>query len=262
MNLQTTSPRLPLYLQGKRPTQVGADGPALRVIVANGAPLRYPLARLARVISTQRVNWRGEAIAACLCEGLPIVFLDNAGEPAGYLMPLQGKPSRLDGLLEELLALPEGDVCYNNWLRAARMSLLHAWRHRREQAGEPIAEEEFHELIHRHLYQPELENHAFVRAGPYAGALLARVLQALHQAGLKPRYWCHQGRPIELAADIAQLLGLSLYLDMRGFMDQAQGDNAALLYLLHKAGSRLETGLTELLGSLHRRVKIRVEEWR
>lgn len=223
--------------------EVRADGAALALYEGEERSGTVPLKLLERVVIQGNIR-------------LDTGVLTKLAEAGIATLLLSKRQTR------RLLALPEGNVCYNNWLRAARMSLLHAWRHRREQAGEPIAEEEFHELIHRHLYQPELENHAFVRAGPYAGALLARVLQALHQAGLKPRYWGRQGRPIELAADIAQLLGLSLYLDMRGFMDQVQGDNAALLYLLHQAGSRLETGLAERLGSLHRRVKIRVEEWR
>lgn len=254
--------RLPLYLYGQNPTSVSADGPALLVQASHKSPLRYPLARLTRVISGPRVEWRASALAACQRERLPIVFLDTAGAPTGYLQPIQGKPSRLDTDIEELLDRADWRVYYTHWQRAERMELLQGWRQSRHAAGNQVDDTEFGELVRQHVYQPESEPALFTRHSPQAGALTAYTLQALQVAGLKPRYWDEQGKPLELARDLTQLTQLALRLEMHGLGNGLHGDNAALLRVLHSFGATIETLLPHLLGSLRRRLKNLLEEWR
>lgn len=256
------TPRLPLYLYGQSATQVSANGPALLVRITQKAPLRYPLSRLARVIAGPRVEWQASALAACQHEGLPIVFLDSAGEPTGYLQPVQGKPSRLDSVIEEMLDRADWPMHYSHWLRAERMDLVQDWHRARLAAGREVDEDDFRELIRQHVYRPESESIAFAHASPQAGALTAYTLQALHQAGLKPRYWGSHGDPLELADDLTRLLGLALHLEMHGLGAGMHGDNAALLRVLHSFGPRINQLLPHLLGSLHRRLKSLLEEWR
>jgi len=258
----STAQRLPLYLYGQSPTQVSADGPALRVCVAHKAHSRYPFARIARVIAGPRVEWQASALAACQHEGLPIVFLDGAGEPTGYLQPAQGKPSRLNSVIEEMLDRADWAMHYSHWLRAERMALLQDWRRTRLAAGKAIDADEFRELIRQHVYRPETEACLCALQSPQAGALSAVALQALHQAGLQPRYWGEHGDPLELAGDITRLLGLALHLEMHGLGASLHGDNAALLRVLHSFGARINQLLPHLLGSLHRRLKTLLEEWR
>jgi hypothetical protein len=254
--------RLPLYLYGQSATQVDADGPALVVRITHKAPLRYPFARLARVIVGPRVEWHARALAACQHAGLPIVFLDAAGEPSGYLQPAQGKPSRLDSDIEEMLDRADWPMHYNHWLRARRMELLRDWRRARLATGNTLDEDDFRELVRQHVYRPETERVDFPQASPQTGALTAYTLQALHQAGLKPRYWSQQGDPLELAGDLTHLLCLALHLEMHGLGAGLRGDNAALLRVLHSFGPRINQLLPQLLGSLHRRLKTLLEEWR
>jgi len=256
------SQRLPLYLYGQSPTQVSANGPALLVRIPQKAPLRYPLSRLARVIAGPRVEWQASALAACQHEGLPIVFLDGAGEPTGYLQPVQGKPSRLDSVIEEMLDRADWPMHYSHWLRAERMERVQDWHRERLAAGKEVIEDDFRELIRQHVYRPESENLALPQASPQAGALTAYTLQTLHQAGVKPRYWGQHGDPLELAADLSHLLGLALHLEMHGLGAGLHGDNAALLRVLHSFGPRINQLLSHLLGSLHRRLKSLLEEWR
>ena len=254
--------RLPLYLYGQSPTQVSADGPALLVRIAHKAPLRYPFARLARVIVGPRVEWRADALAACQHQGLPIVFLDGAGEPTGYLQPVQGKPARLNGVIEEMLDRVDWRMHYSHWLRAERMRLLHDWRRAQEAAGKVVDAGDFRELVRQHVYRPDTATLPFAPASPQAGALSAYTLQALHQAGLQPRYWGNHGDPLELAGDLTRLLGLALHLEMHGLGTAMHGDNAALLHVLHSFGARISQRLHHLIGSLHRRLKTLLEEWR
>jgi len=256
------TPRLPLYLYGKSPTRVGADGPALLVRSADKAPLRYPFARLARVIAGPRVEWQASALAACRREGLPIVFLDAVGAPTGYLLPVQGKPSRLDAVIEEILDRADWPLHYGNWLRARRMKLLLDWRRARRAAGRDIEEQDLLELIRRHVYRPEAERFAFPQQAVQAGALTAYALQTLHRAGLKPRYWGIDGKPLEVADDLARLLGLAMHLEMHGLGAMLHGNDAALLHVLHSFGARIEGLLAQTLGSLHRRLRTLLEEWR
>lgn len=256
------SRRLPLYLYGQSPTQVSADGPALRVRFAQKAPLRYPFARIARVIAGAQVEWQASALAACQREGLPIVFLDAAGEPTGYLQPMQGKPSRLDSDIEEMLDRADWRIHYTHWQRAQRMELLQGWHQARLAAGGEIDEADFRELVRQHVYRPETEPDLFTPHSPQTGALTAYTLQALHQAGLKTRYWDEHGKALELATDITRLATLALRLELHGLGAGLHGDNAALLRVLHSFGPRIEQLLPHLLGSLRRRLKSLLEEWR
>lgn len=254
--------RLPLYLYGKAPTHVGVDGPALRVQVVHKAPVRYPLTRIARVIAGARVEWQAAALSVCQQEGLPIVFLGPTGEPTGYLQPMQGKPSRLDGVLEEMLDRPDWAMHYQHWLRAERMQQVQRWRQAQESAGKPVEDAHLRELIRQHVYQPSASWAHYAQSEIQAGAITAYVLHALHRAGVKPRYWATLGAPLNLADDLAHLLALGLHLELQGLCAAAHADTALLLRVLHSFGARLDEEMVRLLGGLHRRFKNQLEEWR
>jgi hypothetical protein len=193
---------------------------------------------------------------------MPIVFLDKAGIPTGYLQPAQGKPSRLNGVIEEMLDRADWSVHYSHWLRAQRMELLQNWRRERTLSGQNIEDDDFNELIRQHVYRIETEAQSNPVQTPQAAALTAHFLQALHQAGLQPRYWGEHGEALELAFDITRLLSLALYLEMYGMGAAIHGDNAVLLRILHSFGARLNGFVPHILGSLHRRFKSQLEEWR
>jgi hypothetical protein len=260
-HVETRAP-LPLYLYGKKSTRVDADGPALRVRIADTAPLRYPLVRIARIIVGPRVEWQANALQLCQQHGLPIVFLDSAGEPTGYLLPAQSKPSRLDDVIEEMLDRADWSMHYSPWLRAQRMQLLHDWLHARQTAGQTTQHHEYRELVRRHVYQPETEAVSYPHESVQAGAITAYTLQTLQRGGLKPRYWGDNGSVLELARDLSQLLQLALHLEMYGMGSSLHGDNATLLRILHSYSQQMITQLPRLLGSLHRHFRAQLEAWR
>lgn len=257
-----TPRRLPLYLYGRVATQVGVDGPALLVRRAGKSPARYPLARIARIITGVGVEWSARAIAVCLEHDLPIVFLDRVGQPAGYLHAVQSKPSRLDDLLDELLDRPDAARQYDLWLRAERMRILGAWRAARADAGQDIDEQEYRQLVRRHVYRREDLPLGLAGEELYRGAVQAYAVEQVQRAGVRPLYWGQHGQPLRLADDLADLLGLALGLELRGLGGAVRGDDAALLTLLHTYGHSLAERCRQTLGRLHRRVKELMDEWR
>ncbi|MBW8269026.1 CRISPR-associated endonuclease Cas1 [Caldovatus aquaticus] len=99
-----------LHLDGaERPVAVLLEGPALRLRRPAVADAFAPLARLARVVvHGTRVQWRTEALLACLEAGVPVAFLGRRGTLAGLLLPLR-PPSQRAGLaaaLDAAAALP------------------------------------------------------------------------------------------------------------------------------------------------------------
>jgi len=254
--------KLPLYLYGQAATLVDVNGPAFLIKIEYKAPIRYPFVRISRVISGAQVEWKARALSACQQNGMPIVFIDAAGVTTGYLQPVQSKPSRLNAVIEEMLDRADWSTHYCHWLRAQRMDLLQNWRRGYERAGRNIEESDFNELVRQHVYRPETEQHSNPIQTPQATALSAHFLRALHQAGLQPRYWGEHGEPLELAADMTNLLSLALYLEMFGMGAAVRGDNAIMLRILHSFSARLNELVPHILGSLHRRFKSQLEEWR
>ncbi len=252
--------RLPLYLQGRVPTRVALDGPALRVQRADKADSLYPLARLSRIISSLNVAWHAQALKACIDQRLPIIFVATDGQPAAYLYPAQHAPSRLDALIEELLDRPDGFMHYAQWLRAERMRTLHAWRQACLARGQPIEAPEYGELVRRYVY---LDETPMLAAGSiYDSALYAYALRQIQDAGAKPLYWGPDAKPLNLVADMAGLFRLVLALELRGLGERWHGDDKAMLTVLHTQGPKLGEHGRAILARLHRRLQQLLEEWR
>ena len=253
--------RLPLYLYGRSKTTVGVDGPALLVRRAGKAPARYPLARVSRVISGAGVEWTAAALATCLAHELPIVFLDGAGEPAGYLHPVQAKRSVLDALIRELLDRPDGMEKYSVWLRNERMRTLYAWCRARQAAGEAIVQQDYRELARRYVYAGEHALCGLAGGRLYESAAHAYALEQIQRAGLCVVYWAQHGQPLRLAADLADILSFALMLELRGLASAVQGDDAALLRVLHTYGRSLGERCEQVFAHLHRFLSELLDEW-
>lgn len=256
--------RLPLYLRGTVSTCVTVDGAALLVKRHDRALLRYPFARVARVLSSVRVEWTAQAIAACLKQDIPIVFLDHAGQPQGYLNANQRKPSRLDDLLDEALSHPESFRQHELWLRAERMRVLFRWREDRAACGRSINEIEYRDLVRQHVY--ERENPACPPAPctneAIHGAIHGHALQQIHRAGARPCYFGLDGVSLNLLEDLAGLLELGLKLDIRGLGSAiAPGSDALTLTVLHAFDPILSERGRQILGRLHRHIRERLEQW-
>lgn len=255
----TTPHPLPLYLTGGSTRRVERDGPALLVRRLGAASSRYPLARISRIISAAHVQWDPPALAACLEQGLPVVFLDGRGEVAGYLHPVHVRPSSADRLVYELLDRPDGLDRYTTWLRGERGRVMNAWRKR---PGSALDETDYRELVRRYVYLGEDPLAAIPGAGLLRGALLAQVTGRLRQAGLQPRYWGLRGQPLNLALDVTSLLALELGLTTGGLAGRMRGDDSALLTLWHVAARGSDLRIADLTGRLHRFLEEVLGEWR
>ncbi|PJA42390.1 MAG: hypothetical protein CO182_02745 [Lysobacterales bacterium CG_4_9_14_3_um_filter_62_6] len=260
-NNATRQTAKPLYLLGRCQTTVSVDGPALKVVVEQRASQRYPFARVARIISGQRVDWRADALACCQQQRLPIVFIGAEQQVTGYLQPAQAKRSSLDRLIEEFLDRPDWPSHYRNWQRAERMDLLLRWRAERHQAGTNIDPSDFDELVRRHVYHPDDARFRVPVPVIPAGMITAYVLQVLDRAGLQACYWGDQGHPLALADELDRLLQLAMQLEISGCGSEFHSDQATLLRLAHAFGNSLQSTLQRLLGRLHRRLRTTLEQW-
>lgn len=257
--VKSASPPLPLYLTGRGTRKVERDGPALLVRRVGAASSRYPLARLSRVISAAHVQWEARAIAACLEHNLPIVFLNPAGEPAGYLHAVRLQPSPGDELIHELLDRPDGVERYTLWVRGERGRVMSEWRSR---TAWSVDEGGWRDLLRRYVYLGEDPLRGVAGGGLLRSVLFAQVLERLRKAGLGPLYWGVNGEPVNLTDDITGILVLALGPGLHSLGGRMWGEAAALLTLWHAMVPEIDTRLAALVGRLHRFLQETLDEWR
>ena len=110
--------------------RIDADGPALRLRRPAKAAVWYPLARLARVVSSGMVAWEAEALLACAEAGVPVVFLRRDGSVRAYLSGggarLRDPHDLLYTRLRARLNRPGGMRRYGDWRRAMTGAALRA----------------------------------------------------------------------------------------------------------------------------------------
>jgi hypothetical protein len=106
----------PLYIAPDAPTRVDLDGPALRVTCAGKSEQLFPLRRLSRVCSAQRVDWASEAMLGCARMGITVIFVDDTGRVVARLLGAPGLREELRDRLTEFLMLPQAEGMYRFWL--------------------------------------------------------------------------------------------------------------------------------------------------
>lgn len=106
----------PLYLNGD--AQVSLDGPALRVVPHERAPIFCPLRRISRVVSSGRVSLTTDALIACADRGITITFLQSDGSVRAYLFGASSRRGTLFYRLQEFLDRPDWQHHYDDWFRA------------------------------------------------------------------------------------------------------------------------------------------------
>lgn len=109
----------PLYIAPERETRVDLDGPALRVRREETAEQLFPLQRISRVYSAERVDWTSEALLACADRGIGVLFVDNDGQVVARVLGRPGQRDEMYHRLTELLLLPQGMEMYLWWLNDA-----------------------------------------------------------------------------------------------------------------------------------------------
>ena len=224
-------PRKPLYLRGGPGLRVDADGPALRLRRPARAVVWYPLARLARVVSSGMVDWEVEALLACAGAGVPVVFLRRDGSVRAYLSG-GGARSRdphdlLYTRLRARLSRPGGMRRYGDWRRAMTGAALRALG---VQLGQRLDGED-----PRRLRQALTQTRQrYAGAGPRAlidgrlhGLRAGLSAELLAEAGLDAARWAKLEAGPDLAGDLAELLGWALEAPLLAVLEQRfRGDTA------------------------------------
>lgn len=224
--------RKPLYLKGQAGTRVEVDGPALRVRQPERAVQWFPLARVARVVSSGAVAWDHRALLACAVAGAPVVFLNRDGSVRGYFFGSdQRSRDRHDLLYTRLrarLTRRGGKARYAAWREAATRTALESMRPQLPRALTRAVAADLPEAL------------ALVRQrylGTAAAGLLEERLQGLlcalsaevfGEVGLDARRWSCLEFGLDLVGDLAELLGWSLAVPVLAalearFLDPAGG---------------------------------------
>ncbi|GIX28415.1 MAG: hypothetical protein KatS3mg123_2296 [Burkholderiales bacterium] len=237
------------------------DGPAFLVRCQGRADVRYPLARVSRVIASAQVEWSARALAACLESGIPVVITGSGNAPVGYLLPGMRASSRLSRELGEFIDRPDWKERYADWLRAERMRVFAEWQRRRESTGNPLPQEALRELKRRYVYLDD-RSEGLPLNGLLSAAIRAAVAEQLQKAGLSAVYWGFRGEALHLLEDVSRLLELVLHFEWHGLGEAARFEGPALLRVFHAFARALTAHCNSVLGHLHRYVKSFLEEWR
>ena len=203
--------RIALYLDGRRPLSVCLDGPALRVSGPGQADGRYPLRRLSRVVASGHVDWRTNALLACMQGGVPVTFLDVDGRPFGSCLGHLLRPLALADRLRELLARPDWRELYGNWFAATeRRQILRVLRRLRRNPRDLRRQAVQDMLLRGHLRvgTPTQVHraHELLR-----GLLCGLVPEILDRAGLTPLLAEARAHGLSLPGDLARLLEWELH---------------------------------------------------
>lgn len=197
-----------LYLAGSSHKRVTHTHEALVVTNAAGQTLRYPLARLARIVSSPAVDWNGAALSLCLQHGISITWADGKGQPLGSACPSRAKEIGQTGTLELLLEQPDGTEHYANWHRSRRMAVLAHWSQTSPTPISPLTWEAAkrgwaylrNPAAHIHLPQPLLTH------------IHAWVVDQLLTHPLPTQLWDAHGHTIPLAQDLTELVWVEMNL--------------------------------------------------
>lgn len=252
----------PLFLTRQVGVVVVHDGPSLIVRAGRRTPMRYPFARLSRVVSSLAVDWQAAALTACIRAGVPVVFVERDGKVAGYVQPMARSASNLNRLIDEWLAESEWRDTYENWLRSERMRIFSKWAKGLAEAGRMLEARELAELSRQYVHVGKHPTTLGEKQGLYRAALLALVAEQVRKAGLQPRYPGFGGATLDLVDDLCRLLEVALALELHGLGSGANLGTPVMLRVLHAFGPRLTNLCGGVLGRLYRRVLEEVERWR
>jgi len=249
--------RKPLYLTTPHPAGIDASGDALVLRRDGCAPQRFPLARIERIICNRNANWTGAALALCLNEGVPIVWLDGRGHALGSTQARQTRPFAFITALETYLELPDWQKRFDNWLARRRMETLTAWAMRATLEGRGPDARHFETLKREYVYHGH-HPHAFEAEGE--GWCHALVVGRLHREGLQSRYWGFDGSALDLASNLASLLWAELNLDC-GTLPASTARGIVAAHLFEAWARQREARLLVHLGDLKRHLAREIEAW-
>lgn len=105
----------PLYLDGSGAQRVSLDGPALKVQRPHSAAVRFPLARISRVVVSGEVTWSTAAMLACADAGIVVCFLRADGRPRARWIGRPTSRSTFSQHWRDFLDSPDWEERYGDW---------------------------------------------------------------------------------------------------------------------------------------------------
>jgi hypothetical protein len=241
---QTPRPRA-LYLAGSEHKHVESTDAALVVQNARGQILRYPVARVSRIVSSPRVDWAGSALLLCQQSGIPITWIDSHGKATGTLFPARSRSLSLHQMLEVVLETKPGAEDFLNWHLHRRMQVMQAWA---ESHPDPIAPSQWEAVRREWVYRQEFSAHL---PGSMRGLCCAHIAAQMAQAGLQPDYLGPKAEVIPMMQILAELAWAQLNLCTGALGDQAD-DEATQVQLMERWQARNGGVLLAHLHSLQR----------
>jgi len=235
-----------LYLAGREHKRVSCTDQALVVTNERAQVMRFPLARVARVVSSADVvDWSGAALALCLRAGIGITWLDGKGQAVGSAYAQTRSTASLATAVELWAERPDGPALYQNWLRARRMDTLVRWSKEHMDALTP---QQWERTKREYVYGNQLRVHL----SPELRSLcLAYVAAQLNNHGLTPRLWGPRLQAMDLDEDLCELLWAEMNLNA-GAMADAVADDATAAELFERWSARNASALILHLMHLHR----------
>lgn len=208
-----------LYLGSREKKRVSCTDEALVVTNASAQVMRYPVARVARVVSSaDLVDWSGPALALCMRAGIAITWLDGKGNAVGSSYPYQRGSTSFATALELWVEDSEGPVRYQNWLRARRMDVLMRWGH---SCADNITPQQWENTKRQWVYAGQVSTHL---APGLRSLCLAYVAAQLSSHGLTPVLWGPRLQGIDLDQDLCKLLWAEMNLGSGTLANKAEAD--------------------------------------
>ncbi|HMZ30484.1 CRISPR-associated endonuclease Cas1 [Thauera sp.] len=250
-------PRKPLYLLASTPARMDAGPDHLVLRRDQGAPLRFPLARLCRIVCNRHVAWSGQALALCLEHGVPITWVDGRGHALGCTQGHQDEALPFATLLETYLELPDWPARFANWRARRRLETLTTTAQRAARAGrefDPIA---FSELKRELVYNG---THPLVFPEQGQAWCEAIAIDRLQHQGLQACYWGFGASRLALGVELGALLWAELNLEC-GALPAGVAPGQSVARLFEAWAHEHEGRLLLHLGDLERHLAREVEAW-
>ena len=234
-----------LYLGTRDKKHIGCTAEALVVRNDRAQTLRYPLVRVARVVSSTVVDWSGAALALCLQHGIGISWVNTRGEALGTCYPHQRKYPPFASALELWLETPDGAERYQLWLRARRLDVLVRWGQTQTEIISPATWEA---TKRDWVYARSVRQHL---PGALRSHLLAYVGAQLAAHGAPPLLWDAETDAVDLDADLCELLWAEMNLCTGDLADATSTDKETIA-LFERWIARNGAALVLHLNSLYR----------
>jgi len=233
-----------LYLGGRDHKRVSCTEEALVVTNARAQVMRFPLKRVARVVSSADVvDWSGPALALCMKAGIGITWLDAKGQAVGSIYAQKRHTESLCTVLELWSEQDDGVTLYQNWLRARRMDVLVRWG-----KENTVTPQEWESTKRDYVYGGHFITHLSIAL---RGLCLAYVAAQLNSHGMKPELWGPRLEAMNLDDDLCDLLWAEMNLGAGTLADQTD-DAATVTELFERWSARNASALTLHLVHLHR----------